>query len=94
MWKLLVMCFSNKKPLMTTAIFEECLAELNHMMKQEKRKIPLLDNASRRVTKVMSNVTAKFLPPNITSEVLVHLLDRGIIRDVKACYLKKCFRIL
>jgi uncharacterized protein YeeX (DUF496 family) len=35
---------------------------------------------------VMSNVTVKFLPPNLTSEV--QPLDQGIIRSVKACYRK------
>jgi hypothetical protein len=47
----------------------------------------LVDNAtSRRGTKVMSNVTVKFLPPNLTSEV--QPLDQGVIRSVKVRYRK------
>jgi hypothetical protein len=74
---------------MTTAIFEEWLAEVNHMTKKEKRKILLLvDNAtSHRVTKVMGNVAVKFLPPNLTSEV--QPLDQGIIGAAEARYRKK-----
>jgi predicted HAD superfamily phosphohydrolase YqeG len=88
------MWFSNKKSWMTTAMFEEWLAELNHMMEKERRKIPLIvDNAtSHRVTKVMSNVTVKFLPSCLTSEVQPS--DHGIIRAVKARYRMKCCHIL
>jgi hypothetical protein len=43
----------------------------------------LVDNAtSHCVAKVMSNIKAKFPPPNLTSEV--QLLDQGIIRAVKS----------
>jgi uncharacterized protein YeeX (DUF496 family) len=79
----------NKKAWMTQEIFEEWLTDLNRMMKKENQKILLLvDNAtSDRGTNVMSNVTVKFLPPNLTSEV--QALDQGIIRSVKARYRKK-----
>jgi hypothetical protein len=50
-------------------------------MKKQNRKILLLvDNAtSHSVTKVMSNVTVKFLAQNLTSEV--QPLDQGIIKS-------------
>jgi hypothetical protein len=69
---------------MTQIIFEEWLTDFNRMMKKENRKILLLvDNAnSHRGTKVMSNATVKFLPPNLTSEV--QPLGQGVIRFVKA----------
>jgi hypothetical protein len=46
----------------------------------------LLDDneTSLHGTKIMSNVTVKFLPPDLTSEV--QPLDQGIIRAVKARY--------
>jgi hypothetical protein len=47
----------------------------------------LVDNAtSHHGTKMTSNVTVKFLPPNLTSEV--QPLDRGITRSEKARYRK------
>jgi hypothetical protein len=44
---------------------------MNHMIRTQNQKILLLvDNAtSHSVTKVMSNVTLKFIPQNVTSEV-------------------------
>jgi hypothetical protein len=73
---------------MTQAIFEEWITDSNRMMKKENRKILLLaDNAtSHRGTTVMSNVTVKFLPLNLTSEV--QPLDQGITRSVKVRYRK------
>jgi hypothetical protein len=53
----------------------------------------LVDNAaSDRGTKVMGNVTVKFLPPNLTSEVKP--LDQGIIQSVEACYRKNILQYI
>jgi hypothetical protein len=66
-------------------MFEEWLEDLNHMMRKQNRKILLLDKAtSHSVTKIMSNVEVKFLPPNLTPEV--QPLDQGMIRAVKSRY--------
>jgi hypothetical protein len=56
---------------MTQKIFEEWLQDLSLIIKKQNQKILLpVDKAtSHSVTKVMSNVTVKFLPPNLTSEV-------------------------
>jgi hypothetical protein len=58
-------------------IYEEWLTELDHVMMKGKWKILLLvDNAtSHQVTKVMSNVSVKFFPSNLTSEL--QPLDQG-----------------
>jgi hypothetical protein len=63
-------------------------------MKKENWKILLLvDNAtSHHGTKVMSNVTVKFLPPNLISEV--QPLDQRIIQSVKAHYRKKMLQYI
>jgi hypothetical protein len=62
---------SNKKAWITHKIFKEWLEYMNHMIRTQNQKILLLvDNAtSHSVTKVMSNVTVKFIPQNITFEV-------------------------
>lgn len=85
---------SNKKAWMTGNLFEEWLTDLNQQMEKSKRKILLLvDNAtSHNCTKILSHVTVKFLPPNLTSEV--QPLDQGIIRAVKARYRKKMLQHL
>jgi Zn-dependent M16 (insulinase) family peptidase len=49
---------------MTTAIFEELQTDLNQMMEKENQNILLLAD-NHRHTKVMSNVTMKFLQPNL-----------------------------
>lgn len=47
--------------------------------------MPLVDNAtSHSVTKVVGNVTVKFLPPNLTREV--QPLEQRTIRAVKLQY--------
>jgi hypothetical protein len=68
----------QQKGMDDTSTFEEWFTDLNRMMIKENWKILLLvDNASsHRGTKVMSNLTAKFLPSNLTSEV--QPLDQGI----------------
>jgi hypothetical protein len=59
----------NRKAWMTQTIFEKWLEDLNRMMRKQNWKIlQLVHNAtSHSVTKVMSNATVKFLPPNLTS---------------------------
>jgi hypothetical protein len=75
----------NKKAWMTQTIFEEWLTDLNCMIKKEiEKSCCLLIMQSHRGTKVMNNVTVKFLPPNLTSEV--QPLDQGIIQSAKAHY--------
>jgi hypothetical protein len=53
---------------MTTAFLEDWLNELNETMKKKKRRISLfVDNAtSHVVSKKLSNVRVKFLPPHLT----------------------------
>ena len=71
---------------MTTAVFEDWLNQLNETMKKKKRRIILfVDNAtSHVVSKKLSNVHVKFLPPHLTSEL--QPLDQGIIEAMKANY--------
>jgi hypothetical protein len=70
---------------MTQAVFEEWLEDLKSMMKKNRKILLLVYNAtSHSVTKVMSKVSVKFLPPNLTSEV--QLLEQGIIHAVKWRY--------
>ena len=57
-------------------------------MKKKKRRIILfVDSAtSHVVSKKLSNVHVKFLPPHLTSEL--QPLDQGIIQAMKANYIK------
>lgn len=84
----------NKKAWMTTAVFEDWLNELNETMKKKKRRIILfVDNAtSHVVSKKLSNVRVKFLPPHLTSEL--QPLDQGIIQAMKANYRKSMLHSL
>jgi hypothetical protein len=61
----------NKKACVTTAVFEDWLNQLNETMKKKKRRIILfVDNpANHVVSKKLSNVHVKFLPPHLTSEL-------------------------
>ena len=81
----------NKKAWITTAVFEDWLNQLNETMKKKKRRIILfVDNAtSHVVSKKMSNVHVKFLPPHLTSEL--QPLDQGIIQAMKANYRKSIY---
>jgi len=78
----------NKKAWITTAVFEDWLNQLNETMKKKKRRIILfVDNAtSHVVSKKLSNVHVKFLPPHLTTEL--QPLDQGIIQAMKANYSK------
>ena len=83
---------------MTTAVFEDWLNQLNETMKKKKRRIILfVDNAiSHVVSKKLSNVHVKFLPPQLTSEL--QPLDRdnssneGQLQKVYATQLAGCRR--
>jgi len=79
---------------MTTAVFEDWLNQLNEKMKKKKRRIILfVDNAtSHVVSKKLSNVHVKFLPPHLTSEL--QPLDQGIIQAMKANYRKSMLHSL
>ena len=73
----------NKKAWMTTAVFEDRLNQLNETMKKKRRIILFVDNAtSHVVSKKLSNVHVKFLPPHLTSELTP--LDQGIFQAMKA----------
>jgi uncharacterized membrane protein len=76
---------------MTTADFEDWLNEINETMKKKKRRIILLvDNAtSHDVSKKLSKVRVKCLPPNLTSEL--QPWDQGIIQAMKANYRKSMY---
>ena len=58
----------NKKAWMTTAVFKDWLNQLNETMKKKKRRIiPFVDKAtSHVVSKKLSNIHVKFLPPHLT----------------------------
>ena len=72
---------------MTPIIFAEWFEDLNRVTKNKIGKtLLLLDNAtSHSVTKMISNVTVKFLPPNLAYEV--QPLDQQTIPAVKLQYL-------
>ena len=71
--------------MVSQTIFEEWFEDLNRRMSKKIGKFCcLLTKQPFTVTKVMSNVTVKFLTPNLTSEV--RLLVQGIIRAVKSRY--------
>jgi hypothetical protein len=79
--KLPVKYRANKKAWMTGAIFQEYLEWLNGLMVKQKRKVLLLiDNASSHGKIVLSNVRVKFYPPNCTSRL--QPLDQGIIKTI------------
>ena len=57
------------------------------MKKKKRRNILFVNNAtSHVVSKKLSNVHVKFLPPHLTSEL--QPLDQGIIQAMKANYRK------
>jgi hypothetical protein len=68
---------SNKKAWMTQAIFEEWLVDVNNLMRNQKILLLVDNTTSHHITKEMTNVEVKFLPPNQTSEV--QPLDQDII---------------
>jgi len=76
---------------MTTAVFEDLLNQLNEIMKKNMGRIILfVDNATRYVvSKKLSNVHVKFLPPHLTSEL--QPLYQGIIEAMKANYRRLCY---
>jgi hypothetical protein len=68
---------------MTPIIFAEWSEDLYRVTKNKTGKTLLLFNnaTSHTVTKVVSNITIKFLPPNLTYEV--QPLDQQTIPAVK-----------
>ena len=79
---------------MTKAVFEDWLNQLNEIMKEKKRRIILYIEiaTSHVVSKKLSNVHVKFLPPNLTSDL--QQLDQGIIQAMKANYRKSMLHSL
>ncbi|KAG0441759.1 Tigger transposable element-derived protein 6 [Dictyocoela muelleri] len=67
---------------MTTKIFEKWIIRFNEKMLKENRKILLLlDNATCHSNKKFSNVELCFLPKNTTA--LIQPCDQGIIKSFK-----------
>jgi hypothetical protein len=63
--------------------FQDWLNELNETIKNKRRIILFVDNAtSQVVSKKLSNVRVKFIPPHLTSEL--QPLDQGVIQAMKA----------
>lgn len=85
---------SSRGSRMTLEIFDDWLLSINQQMQTANRKILLVvDNAGNHKTSAkLSNITIKFLPPNLTSEV--QPLDQGIFRAVKARYRTKMLHYL
>jgi len=83
----------NKKAWMTTVVFEDWVNQLNETMKKNKRRIiPFVDNAtSHVVSKKLSNVHVKFLPPHLSE---LQPFDQGIIQAMKANYRKSMLQSL
>ena len=84
----------NKQAWMTMAVFEDWLNQLNETMKKKKRRIIIfVDKATIHiVSKKLSTVHVKFVPPHLTSEL--QPLDRGIIQAMKANYRKSMLHSL
>ncbi|KEP50554.1 DDE superfamily endonuclease [Rhizoctonia solani 123E] len=77
----------NKKAWMTTSIWQGWLANLNKLMKKQKRKILLLcDNAPSHIhdQKKYSNVRIEHFAPNLTAWIQPN--DAGIIQCLKSYY--------
>lgn len=80
-----VLYFSSKNAWMTTEIFQTWLTMLNaEMIKQSRKIVLVLDNASCHKSLECSNVKLLFLPKNTTS--LIQPLDMGIIKTFKTYY--------
>lgn len=101
MSKLPVLYRHNQKAWMTTTIFEDWFYNLfvpsvEQYMREENLsfKVLLLLNNATSHSKQLShpNIKIIFLPPNTTS--LIQPLDQGIIRTMKAIYIRKTFEIL
>lgn len=76
---------SNKKAWMTGSLMEEWLINFNVRMVRQKRKVLLfLDNASCHPHVNLSNVKLLFFPPNCTS--LAQPMDQGVIYTFKSHY--------
>uniref|UniRef100_A0A2S2PSY6 Tigger transposable element-derived protein 6 n=1 Tax=Schizaphis graminum TaxID=13262 RepID=A0A2S2PSY6_SCHGA len=83
--KLPVIWCANKKAWMTGSIMENWLIQFNNRLIRENRKIILfLDNASSHPKLNLSNLKLAWFPPNTTS--LTQPMDQGIIYCVKIYY--------
>lgn len=83
--KLPVIWCANKKAWMTGSIMENWLIQFNNRLIRENRKIILfLDNASSHPKLILSNLKLAWFPPNTTS--LTQPMDQGIIYCVKIYY--------
>lgn len=80
--------YHNKKAWMTAAIMEDWLLKLNAQMMRENRKILLfLDNATSHKPMCLSNIKLVFFPPQTTS--VLQPLDQGVIKAAKVYYRQK-----
>jgi len=84
--------YSNRKAWMTRDIMTQWLTKLNKLMRQKRKILLFMDNASSHPQKEFSNIVIIFLPPNTTS--LSQPLDQGIIQNVKVKYRKRVLRHL
>lgn len=79
---------ANKKAWMTGKLMEEWLLNLNAQMVKQNRKILLfMDNASSHPHISLSNIEIVFLPPNCTS--VLQPMDQGPIYTAKVHYRKR-----
>lgn len=78
----------STKGWMNSSLFLDFIKKLNQdMLRQDRKILLLLDNASSHPTDVdLSNVKLCFLPPNTTSHL--QPLDSGIIKSFKSQYRK------
>ena len=83
---------ANKRAWMTSALFVEWLKALDKKMRNQRRRILLfLDNAlSHPMGVTLTNVTVKFLPPNVTS--VLQPLDQGVISNLKRLFKQRLLR--
>src|SRR6266498_3129911 len=79
---------------MQVSIWNEYIKKLNNRMRRQNRNILLLvDNALTHAlyeTTYLTNITIKYLPPNITSHL--QPCDQGIINSFKSQYRKLYLR--
>lgn len=76
---------ANRKAWMTREIMTEWLEQLDRKMMRQNRKVLLfLDNATSHPDIKLNNVKVMFFPPNVTS--LSQPLDQGVIQNFKVKY--------
>ena len=83
---------SNRKAWMTKEIMTEWLEQLDRKMIRQSRKVLLfLDNATSHPDIKLKNINIVFLPPNVTS--VSQPLDQGVIQNFKIKYRQLVMKI-